>query len=144
MFRLAAHVLGIIAVLLPLPVAGTAQTSTRDRQMISYAKNLRITRLEHGLPKATFAQWFRSVVGSEARIDWEINDCGEQSGNPADGSSINPPLCAQASAKMSDGRQASVLIAIGTHKRGITGPPSLFTMGVNHDGEWKSDRKSVV
>src|SRR6059058_5765698 len=103
MFRFVACALIVVVASLPLGSAVRAQTSTRDQRMITYAKNLPAARLESGLPKTTFARWFRAVIG-QTKTDWETNDCGEQTGNPRN-TPINPPLCAQAHANLSDGRQ---------------------------------------
>jgi hypothetical protein len=68
------------------------QSPTRDRRLSAYAKGLPASKLDPQLPHHPFISWFLSVVGSGAKIDWEINDCGEQTGNPNDGSGSNPPL----------------------------------------------------
>jgi hypothetical protein len=97
------------------------QSSARDRRLIAYAKKLPASKLDSQLPHQPFVSWFRSVVGASAKIDWEINDCGEQTGNPNDPNSINPPLCAQSHAHLSDGRNVYVLIHVGSHRAGIKG-----------------------
>lgn len=118
--------------------ATLAQSPARDRRLIAYAQNLLASRLDSQLPHRQFSSWFQSVVGSDAKIDWEINDCGEQTGNPNDGSSVNPPLCAQAHADLRDGRNVYVLILVGTHKAGIKGKPIVWSLAVDDHGKDKS------
>ena len=118
-----------------------AKTSARDRRMIAYAKNLPASKLDSQLPNQRFASWFRSLVRIGTKITREINDCGEQSGNPRDGSSINPPLCAQAHANLADGRQVYVLIGVGTHKAGIKGRPTIWWISIDDHGTVKSPGK---
>jgi hypothetical protein len=118
-----------------------SQTSARDRRLITYARGLDVSRLDRTLPHRRFEPWFRSLVGTKARITWEINDCGEQSGNPMDGSSINPPLCAQVQGSLPDSREVSVLILVGTHKAGRTGKPIIWSMSLVDKGAVKYPAK---
>ena len=110
------------------------QTSARDRRLITYARGLDISGLDRTLPNKRFEYWFRSLVGTTAKITWEINDCGEQSGNPKDRSSVNPPLCAQVQGSLPDGRQVYVLILVGTHKAGRKGKPAIWSMSLDDKG----------
>ncbi len=129
----------VVVTLLAATVHG--QSPPRDRRLIAYAKNLPASKLDCQLSNRRFISWLRSVVGIGVKIDWEINDCGEQTGNPNDGSSINPPLCAQAHADMGDGRDVYVLILVGTHKAGIKGRPIVWSFAVDDHGKDKSPTK---
>ena len=131
----------IIAFATLLAATAHGQSAARDRRLIAYAKNLRASKLDSRLPGQRFLIWFRSVVGTGAKTEWEINDCGEQTGNPRDGSSINPPLCAQAHATLGDGRNVYVLILVGTHKAGIKGKPIVWSLSVDDHGTDKSPAK---
>jgi hypothetical protein len=141
MKRFATCLLAAMTLAWDLSAAANAQTSARDKRMIAYAKNLRASRLDSRLPNKRFEFWLRSVVGIGTKLDWEINDCGEQSGNPNDGSSINPPLCAQAHAISSDSRHIYVLILVGTHKAGIRGRPTVWSISVDDHGTARSPGK---
>lgn len=103
-----------------------AQSSARDKRMINYARNLPVSKLDSALPKQRLETWLQSLVGAKTVISWEINDCGAQSGIAADDSRINPPLCAEAQAKLSSERQVIISIVIGTHKAGIKGSPEVL------------------
>src|SRR3989442_1000703 len=96
----------------------SAQPGARDRRIISFARSLDVARLDHRLPHQSFDKWLRSVVGADARIEWDVDDCGEQDGNPSNPTNRNPPLCANARTKMADGEEMGIAIAVGSHKRG--------------------------
>jgi hypothetical protein len=103
-----------------------AQSSARDKRMIRYARNLQVSKLDSALPKQRLETWLQSLVGAKTVINWEINDCGAQSGIRGDDSHINPPLCAEAQAKLSGERQIIISIVVGTHKAGIKGTPDVL------------------
>jgi hypothetical protein len=112
----------------------SAVAQSRDERIIAYAKRIRVSSLDPTLPKQPIEIWLKSIVGSKAVLSWEVNDCGEQTGVAGDGSSVNPPLCAEVDAKLTDGRKVGILIAVGTHKSGLKGKPNLFYIYVN--GFW--------
>lgn len=103
-----------------------AQSKARDRRIIRFARNLDVSRLDHRLRRQSFETWLKSVVGRRASINWEVDDCGEQDGNPSNPINLNPPLCANARAKMADGNELGIAIAVGSHKKGIGGEPAIF------------------
>ena len=57
-------------------------------KVIARAQRTPVSALDSALPKQRpkqrFDDWFRKLVGSKAEIRWEANDCGEQTGSPAD------------------------------------------------------------
>lgn len=87
-------------------------------ETINYAKKYLVSNIETNLPPQSFADWFRETVGKEAKIDWDINDCGEQTGTSED-RGRDFPMCVQASAELGSDISASVNIQFGTFKRGI-------------------------
>jgi hypothetical protein len=113
-----------IALLAQVPTLG--QSSARDRRIIRFARNLNVSRLDRGLPGQTFERWLRSVVGGRVTIHWDVDDCGEQDGNPSNPDNLNPPLCANARAQMADGSKLGIAIAVGSHQSGISGKPVVF------------------
>jgi hypothetical protein len=73
--------------------------------------------------------WIARIFGSGVPVRWELNDCGETSGSPAD-SGRDIPVCAQASVVLSGGRELYIWIAVGTSERGVVGPPEFAYAGV--------------
>ena len=88
-------------------------------------------RLDSLLPKTSFLGWFRNVVGSEAKITWEINDCGEQTGVPEVDSQRDIPVCFEISALLPDRRIVGVAIAVGTEKKGLNGDPAVSNIYID-------------
>jgi hypothetical protein len=102
-----------------------AQSDRYEKRAIAYTKRLSVSELENGLPAQRFADWFSDAVGSQAKIKWEVNDCGEQTGATAD-VGHDFPSCVEANAELNDGRTAVVRIAVGTFRKGISGPPAIY------------------
>jgi hypothetical protein len=117
-------VLLAIALLAQVPALG--QCPARDRRIIRFARNLNVSRLDRGLPRQPFGRWLRSVVGPRAAIHWEVDDCGEQDGNPSNPDNLNPPFCANARAEMADGTKLGIALAVGSHRSGIGGKTVVF------------------
>ena len=115
-----------------------AQTSSRDKRIIAYARSLDVSKLDRALPRRRLEPWLRAMVGEKAKLSWEVNDCGEQTGVPGDGSGVNPPVCAQAHALLADGRVVNVFVLVGSHRAGIKGRPSIWTMDIENQGKSKS------
>lgn len=108
-----------------------AQNERRDAKAIPMVKNLKVSRLDKRLPARSFSQWIGQVLGKAQKIEWEINDCGEQDGS---GRQKDFPICVQASSTL--GRiEVTVMIAVGTHKRGINGRPTVWGIWVGRKGE---------
>ena len=87
-------------------------------ETINYAKRYLVSNIEPNLPRQSFAEWFRETVGEDAKIDWDINDCGEQTGTSED-RGRDFPMCVKAFAALGSDVSVSVNIQFGTFKRGI-------------------------
>jgi hypothetical protein len=90
-------------------------------------------RLDSLLPKTAFLGWFRNVVGADAKITWEINDCGEQTGDPVVDQGRDFPVCFEISAVLPDRRIVGVAIAVGTEKKGLSGAPAVYNIYIDTD-----------
>lgn len=117
--------LAVIAILL-----GTLSMAQSDRGLeqraIAAAKRVDVSRLDVKLPRMRFDAWLQKQVGS-ASIKWESNDCGEQDGFTQ---RADIPVCGQASATLPDGRKLTVMIGVGTLKKGIQGAPGVWFLAV--------------
>jgi hypothetical protein len=115
-----------IATLVFMSVLTLAQTSetARDRKVIAAAKAVYVSKLETRLPPMPFNQWLRMVAGPGARITYEVNDCGEQTGTAAD-RERDFPMCVEAVAEERDHRVTIIALAVGTLRRGAFGEPSV-------------------
>lgn len=90
--------------------------------------------LDSLLPKASFLDWFKSTVGPEAKIQWEINDCGEQTGVPAVDQQRDMPVCLEVTAILPDRRIVGVAIDVGTEKKGLFGDPAVYNIYLQGNG----------
>ena len=123
--------------LLVLALNGTAvQKSAEDVKAIEAAKHTSLRQIDTSLPDKSFEKWLGDLFGSQTKIIWEVNDCGEQSGNPSLDKDRDSPICAEAQVLLKDARKLYVYLPAGTFKTGIrTGPDSFFfAVIVNPDG----------
>lgn len=72
-----------------------------------------------------FNEWLKSILKSTTSIEWEINDCGEQTGTEID-RERDLPFCAGIEAKTKDGGKVILAILIGTDKKGLTKRPGMY------------------
>lgn len=82
------------------------------------------------MPRITLEYFLKSEAGRDAELTWEVNDCGEQTGNPAD-SGRDIPICVEADATLADGRVVSVAVAVGSARTGTQAVLRLFSVFVN-------------
>jgi hypothetical protein len=104
--------LAIVFVLLLCASAAPAENqSARETKLIALVKSTPVSNLDPALPPVRFDQWLRTQAGADARYQWEVNDCGEQTGAPGQ----NPdeiPTCVEADAWLKDGREIVIMIAV--------------------------------
>jgi hypothetical protein len=109
-----------VLILTILLSAGVPQAATqaRDAEAIAAAKNASVRRMDPSLPDKPLEKWLREVVGRQARITWEVNDCGEQTGNPEADKGRDFPMCAEAQVTLQRKRKLYVAFSVGTLKTG--------------------------
>lgn len=101
-----------------LLLSGSTYSQITAEDAIDLLEQFPAASLDSLLPKTAFFSWFKNVVGSSAKITWEINDCGEQTGVPAVDQGRDLPVCFEISAVLPDRRILGVAIAVGTEKIG--------------------------
>ena len=117
------HFCGVILIMVKLTVASVfllfasllsaEDPSARETKLIALVKSTPVSKLDPALPAVRFDQWLRTEAGSDARYQWEVNDCGEQTGAPGQ----NPdeiPTCVEADAWLKDGREIVIMVAVPT------------------------------
>ena len=119
--------------LLVLLLSGPTYAQITLEDAIDLLEQYPTARLDSLLPKTAFLGWFRNVVGSDAKITWEINDCGEQTGVPAVDQQRDIPVCFEISALLPDRRVVGVAIAVGTEKKGLSGAPAVYNIYIDTD-----------
>lgn len=99
-----------------------------DLEAEERVKKLLVSELDVRLPREALAGWLARVAGPKAKVFWEVNDCGEQTGDPAadaNDESRDFPACVQASVFLPDRREFGVLISVGTWQKGFVGKPAV-------------------
>jgi hypothetical protein len=118
-------ILGLGFVLLTVWLCGQSPAEKKDKATIQRAKSLLVSSVDKSLPKVTLEYFLQYESGGEA-IQWEVNDCGEESGNPAVDSGREFPICVEANFG-GNNVAVSVVISVGTFKKGQSGAPAFFS-----------------
>ena len=103
-----------------------AGLQARDAKAIAAAKNTSVHQIEPSLPNKAFSVWLRNLVGPKAHIQWEVNDCGEQTGNPESDKGRDFPMCAEVQVELAGKRKLSISLSVGTFKTGAHAGPARF------------------
>jgi len=99
-----------------------------EQAALQRAKSALVSSLDSSLPKVSL-EFFLNYESGGANIRWEVNDCGEETGSPATDRGSDSPMCVEADfAKDQTG--VTVLVSVGTFKKGPTGTPALFHVTV--------------
>lgn len=96
-----------------------------DPAFLNAGRNASAHALDSTLAEVRFEDWIQTTLGGDVPLRWETNDCGEASGSPSD-SSRDLPVCAEASAAISGGRELVVRLVVGTAGRGLVPSPELY------------------
>jgi TonB family protein len=105
-----------------------APAQSLEKQAVSDTKRALASDLDAELPKLPFTDWFGKVIGPGAGVVWQLSECGEQV-DAAPNGDVDTQACVEVNTILSDGRKVIVMFAVGTFKKGMTGPPA-FRFGV--------------
>jgi TonB family protein len=111
-----------------------------EKRAVASLKQVSVSTLDPNLPKLSFLAWFNRTVGGGAGIQWQVTDCGEQTGTTVD-RDRDIPLCVEVIAVMPDERKAVIDVQVGTFKRGVAGTPQLYFAIIEHEGELYSAKQ---
>src|SRR5262249_2091288 len=111
-----------------------------EKQAVSDTQRTLASDLDAELPRLPFTDWFGKVVGSGAGVVWQLSECGERN-NAAPNGDGDTQACVEVNAILSDGRKVIVMIAVGTFKKGVTGPPAFRFGVIDQKGELRSIRR---
>lgn len=93
---------------------------------LPYVIQLKASRVDPALPSISLGEWLSQVLGRDTQIRWDINDCGEQTGNPEIDADVDIPTCAEVDASLKDGREVFLWLLVGTDMKGVVDDPGLF------------------
>jgi TonB family protein len=102
--------------------------SSLEKQAIADTQRTLASALDTGLPAISFADWHEKVVGRKTGVLWQLSECGEQVEATVNGTG-DTRACVEVNTILPDGRKVILMIAVGTFKKGVTGPPA-FRYGV--------------
>lgn len=100
----------------------------REKAAIQRAKNQLVSSFDRTLPRVTL-EFFLKYESGGAPITWQVNDCGEQTGKPATDPGHDFPMCVEADFDK-DHAVVSVIVSVGTFKKGPSGVPKVFSVTV--------------
>jgi hypothetical protein len=120
-----------LCVLLVVSVAAAQGQSIgkTEQATLQRAKSALVSSLDSSLPKVSL-EFFLNYESGGADIRWEVNDCGEQTGNPATDRGTDSPMCVQADFTK-DRTDVTVMVSVGTFPKGPSGKPALFGVTVH-------------
>src|SRR2546430_16186781 len=98
---------------------------------IQHVKMLLSSSLDRNLPKVTL-EFFLKYEGEGAPIKWKVNDCGEQSRDAVVDHGRDAAMCVKADIGLKNGRAATVLVSVGTFKRGRVDVPTVYDVRVTY------------
>lgn len=105
-----------------------AQTSPGDeaeQSTIARAKKIQASSIDALLPKVSL-EFFLRYESEGSPIHWEVNDCGEQTGNPSVDQGRSFPTCVEADFDVHH-RSVSIVITLGTSKAAERDPAGFFS-----------------
>src|SRR3989442_12024540 len=93
-----------------------------DSTIVSHVRRFAVGRIDSALGTGSFEAWLRNVMGSDSKIAWEVNDCGEG----VDGGAHPMPICVTADCRLLPHGRATVMMIVGNTEKGVVGPPQLL------------------
>lgn len=109
----------------------TVAAAVADEQdFLAAAKSTLASQVERGLPDETIDVWLAGVLGRQVPIAWGINDCGEQTGDPAVDKERDLPICGELEATLAPDRSVYLYFSVGTQQRGVLEGRDLWFVGI--------------
>ncbi len=106
-----------------------------DESIIANLKHINVSAIDSQLALMPYDTWLQNTLGSDASINWEVDDCGE--GSSSEGVW---PLCVIAIAELSEHRKVTISIWVGNSEKGVFGKPSVAMIYVEGVGPSRSFR----
>lgn len=110
------------------------QAQISEDEAVKFVKNLSPSILDSTLPEGHFSVWLASVIGDSAMVQWELNDCGEQTGDPGIDKDRDVPSCVGIYVTFPDRRSLGLTIIVGTSRKGLTGHPAIYDLYLESKG----------
>ena len=126
-----------VGMLLALSLCSNAQTKAwnwkhHKPEIIDHAKKGLVSDIETSLPRQPFAQWFRALMGKDAKLRWRITDCGWELS--ADGNR-DETMCVVVDAQLGSDFGTTVYLQVGTFSGGLSANAIVRSARVSSEGE---------
>ena len=126
---------GLIDTLAALAGRAGPPGASADTVLIEAVRSMVAHEIDQLLPSISVETWLTGLLGSQARMQWEINDCGEQAGDPAVDRGRDFPKCAQVRAELPGRRTLVVALSAGSQQKQPAGAPAYrFGVLIRPDG----------
>jgi hypothetical protein len=126
---------GLIDTLSALAGRAGPDRPSADTVLIEAVRSTVAHEIDPLLPSMSFEGWLNGLLGSRARMQWEVNDCGEQIGDPAVDRGRKIPKCTQLRAELSGHRTLILALSTGSQRKQRAGVPSYhFGVLMRTDG----------
>lgn len=119
----------------------TSEAQISESAAIKYAQMISVAKLDSGLAAENFESWLTKTIGKKASVTWELNDCGEQTGDSAIDSRRDLPICLGAYADLPDGRKVGIMILVSTQSTGNLAYHDIYYAYVEAKGVVHSARR---
>jgi hypothetical protein len=107
-----------------------SQNEARNAKAIEKAKQTSVHQIENSLPDKAFEQWLLELVGPNAQVVWDVNDCGEQTGDPSIDHARDIPMCVDSQVTFKGSKKLHIVLGIGSIKTGVSPEPATFRHAV--------------
>jgi|WetSurMetagenome_2_1015567.scaffolds.fasta_scaffold203476_2 hypothetical protein len=118
-----------------------AQAQVSEKEIIACIKLTPASILDSVLPGGRFENWLEGILGQSADVQWELNDCGEQTGEPAIDALRDIPMCVGVYANLADHRELGIMISTGTFKKGLMPDPAVYDIYLKTGKEFQFLRR---
>ena len=126
------HIKYIITLSLIFPSVLFAEIN--NSEWIEKMKTINANTVNSSLPAVSYEKWFSGFVGDGIKLNWEVNDCGEQDGS---GKQKDFPICVEVSANLLKNRKLAISTVLGTHKKGLVGSPKVWMVYIYENEKYK-------
>lgn len=104
-----------------------------DASIIAHLKQANVSTIDSQLASMPYEAWLKKALGDDAKIEWQISDCGE--GGDREGSL---PMCITTTGKFKEHGEVIISIAVGNSEKGVFGEPSVWDIYVEGVGPSRS------
>ena len=121
---------GIIFIFVFLNMAFSQEALERDKMAINIAKQTRVREIDNSLPDMPYEEWLLELAGAKTRVSWEVNDCGEQTGDLSIDHARDIPMCVESLVAFEGNTKLHVVLHVGFFNKGITAKSAYFFYAV--------------